>query len=97
MPIDPLREEVFSLAGAARRLPRVRGNRPVSPATVWRWAAHGLRGIKLDTVKLGGVTCTSADALRRFFARLSGETAPSAPLASAPGPDAAKQLDEIGI
>ena len=82
MPIDPFTEETFPFAVAARRLPRTRGDRPVSPATLWRWAAHGLRGVKLETVRVGGTTCTSVEALRRFFAALdASETASTLPAA----------------
>jgi hypothetical protein len=73
MPIDPLTEELLPFTTAANRLPRLRAGRPVSPATLWRWASHGLRGVKLEICRIGGTTCTSTQALRRFFARLSGE------------------------
>jgi hypothetical protein len=76
MAIDPLSEEILSLSRAARRLPRVRNDRPVSPATLWRWASSGLRGVKLETVKLGGATCTSIPALQRFFAALNNQPVP---------------------
>ena len=41
------------------------------PSTVWRWVQRGIRGHKLETIKIGGVTCTSEKALRHFFATLS--------------------------
>jgi hypothetical protein len=73
MSIDPWTEDLLSLSQAARRLPRLRAGRPVSPSTIWRWAAHGIRGIKLETIPVGGRTCTSAQALRRFFKALAGQ------------------------
>src|SRR5262245_57064997 len=66
-------EKRMSFAVAARGLPHLRGDRPVAPSTIWRWATVGLRGGKLETVQVGGTTCTSAEALERFFARLAGE------------------------
>jgi hypothetical protein len=102
--IDPLTEEILPFATAARRLPCLRKGRPVSPATLWRWASHGMRGIKLETCKVGGTTCTSAAAMRRFFAQLSGEadlqatTAPRIPTASDPASArAAAELEQLGI
>ncbi len=97
MAIDPLTETTIPLAEAARRLPRLRAGRPVSPATLWRWASHGLRGVRLQTVRVGGTTCTSTEALNRFFAALNGETA-AAPCAAASSADkAAAELDRIGL
>ena len=76
MPIDLFTEHPLPLSAAAKRLPRLRNNRPVSPATLWRWAAHGVRGVKLETVKVGGATCTSVPALRRFVAALNNQPSP---------------------
>ena len=50
MSIDPFVESPLPFAEAARRLPRLRNSRPVSPATLWRWAWHGLRGVKLARI-----------------------------------------------
>jgi hypothetical protein len=77
MRIDPLNDEILTFAQAARRLPRLRNGRPVSPSTVWRWCSAGLHGVRLETVKVGGVTCTSTAALQRFFAALSDRPAPT--------------------
>jgi hypothetical protein len=70
VPIDPFAEEVIPLAAAAARLPRLRAGRPVNTGTLWRWAGQGLRGVRLETLSLGGTRCTSVEALRRFFAAL---------------------------
>ncbi len=86
MAIDPLTETTIPLAEAAHRLPRLRAGRPVSPSTLWRWASSGIRNIHLETVRVGGTTCTSTEALSRFFARLTGDLiAAASPPASAPG------------
>jgi hypothetical protein len=95
MSIDPLAEEILSFAAAARRIPRIRNNRPVSPSTIWRWATDGVRNVRLETTQIGGTRCTSMEALRRFFARLNGEPAPAALPPSAPAVE--RQLDAIGI
>ncbi|WP_044303122.1 DUF1580 domain-containing protein [Rhodopirellula sallentina] len=39
----------------------------VNVSTVWRWANRGIKGIKLETIKLGGKTLTSQQALTRFI------------------------------
>jgi hypothetical protein len=94
MPIDPLTEETFPLAQAARRLPRLRNNRPVHVSTLWRWALSGLRGVRLETALVGGVRVTSNDALRRFFAALNDVPAPAN---RRPDEEVEKKLDDIGI
>jgi hypothetical protein len=100
MDIDPFSETPISFAEAARRLPRLRNGRPVSPATLWRWASHGLRGVRLETVRVGGTCCTSLEALRRFFERigLSAGDRPSAPQLSTRRAEAGgAELDRLGI
>ena len=66
-------EEVLSLTEAARRLPRRRAGKRPHVATLYRWAQHGVRGEKLETIQVGGTLCTSLAALQRLFDRLSGE------------------------
>jgi hypothetical protein len=83
MPIDALTEVLRPFAEAARRLPALRGGKPVHPATVWRWATRGVRGrdgaaIRLESIKVGGTLCTSDQALVRFFQALSADGGQSA-------------------
>ena len=78
MAIDESCEALRPFAEAARRLPALRGGKPVHPATVWRWATRGVRGrdgtvVRLQMIKLGGTCCTSDAALARFFRALSAE------------------------
>ena len=98
MAIDPFTEQPLPFAAAARKLPPMRNGRPVAAATLWRWSAHGVRGVKLEVVKIGGTACTSLEALRRFFARLGGE-APVEPAAASSrrAEAAARELEKIGI
>jgi hypothetical protein len=98
--IDPFIESTIPFREAARRLPRLRNGRPVSPATIWRWASHGLRGVKLEVVKVGGTTCTTVQAMRRFFDRIgssAGEPPPTPHLNTRRAEAAAEQLDRLGI
>ena len=69
--IDPLTETALTFSQAAKTLPRLRRDRPVHSSTLWRWAKYGIRGHRLEFVKVGGTACTSAQALQRFFAKLS--------------------------
>jgi hypothetical protein len=98
--IDVLLERTMPLAQAARRLPRLRGGRRVAPSTLWRWASAGLRGVRLEVVRVGGTCCTSEEALRRFFDATNGVVrgGPAATGAERPAPsEVERRLDAIGI
>jgi hypothetical protein len=96
--IDPLTEEVLTFPQAAKRLPHLQNGRPVHVSTLWRWAMQGLRGVRLETVKIGGARVTSAEALRRFFAALSGVGGAAAPTTTEAHTTAVDEaLDRIGI
>jgi hypothetical protein len=104
MAIDPTTETLRPFAEAARRLPPLRSSRPVSPATLWRWSAHGLKArgghtIRLETIRIGGTVCTSEEALARFFRALSAdeEEGGLAPAQTQTTAAAERILDAAGI
>jgi hypothetical protein len=79
MLIDVFAADVMSLAEAAKRLPKARNGKKAHVTTIYRWATAGLRShddavFRLETVKVGGTTCTSLGAMQRFFERLSRPT-----------------------
>ncbi len=64
--IDLDAEEVVTLSAAA--------NLPIFPkklhlATIYRWIQRGIKGVRLESVKIGGTHCTSVEAVRRFIER----------------------------
>jgi hypothetical protein len=61
MAIDIYSEELKTFRQAAESLP----GRP-APSTPWRWSRRGLRGIRLESVLIGGTRYTSSEALQRF-------------------------------
>jgi len=69
--IDIKKEKVVSFSEACEFLPRRRAGRNPNPATLYNWAKKGIRGIRLETIRIGGTLCTSIEALQRFFDRLS--------------------------
>lgn len=71
---DVNEEEPFSFATISKR-------HPIHPSvpTLWRWALHGLKGIQLETVKIGGRRYTSFESIDRFSARLTGLRSPEGP------------------
>lgn len=70
MAINLQEEVLISLADAAKELPAFNGKR-VHTSTLWRWCIEGVRGIRLEHVRVGGRICTSVEALSRFTNRLA--------------------------
>ena len=58
-------EKIMSFTEAAEALPEING-KPVHSSAVWRWARKGIKGIRLETLRLGGRFVTSMEALDRF-------------------------------
>ena len=67
-PIDVTLEQPISFNQAAKFLPD--GRRP-GFSTFWRWSQRGVRGVKLETILVGGRRCTTAQAVQRFFGRVT--------------------------
>lgn len=69
--IDIERETLISLQ-AATELPFLqRKGRPPSFVTLVNWSKRGVRGIRLEVLRLGGTTMTSREAVKRFIAKLT--------------------------
>lgn len=73
------REPLIRLADVSKLdwLPKLNG-KGIGLSTVHRWAANGLRGKKLRTVRFGGSLCTRESWLEEFFEELADpESQPS--------------------
>lgn len=68
--IDLETEQVLSFKRAAEMVPWPDEDRP-SYETIRRWADRGVRGHKLETVRIGGRRVTTLEAIQRFLAVLS--------------------------
>src|SRR5262245_42131302 len=71
--IDAFSETLLTLAEAARLVPKRRAGRKCNLATLYRWTADGCRGIKLESLQVGGTRVTSKEALSRFFLALTDQ------------------------
>src|SRR4051794_8951254 len=69
--IDIHVEHTFPLSRMRDHVP----SRP-SPATAFRWAMEGIRGIRLETLMIGGRRYTSREAVVRFLARRNEPPSP---------------------
>lgn len=71
MAIDWSEESILTFVEVAKRMPRRRRGRPVNVATIHRWAKNGVRGVRLESLRLGGGLVTSVEALQRFAESLT--------------------------
>jgi len=72
--IDLSTEQIVTLAAATELLPSLRaGSRP-HICTLYRWAQRGIRGVRLETARLGGTIVTSIEAIQRFTENCTGDT-----------------------
>lgn len=84
-------------------LPVRRAGKRLSLCTLYRWANQGLRGRRLETLKIGGQRCTSIPALQRFFHECAGVKASDTPTQAPQStkvltPKAVEEaLDKLGI
>jgi hypothetical protein len=65
--IDTQVEEVGPFAVATRWVPKRMGEKYPAVSTMWRWYKRGINGVRLETILVGTVRCTSRQALQRFF------------------------------
>lgn len=72
--IDLTTENLISIGQTPKHLPRRPNGKTVSTSAVYRWASNnGLRGVVLETLRIGGTTYTSTEALQRFADRLTAQ------------------------
>jgi hypothetical protein len=72
-------EQLMTLAQLAKRLPQRRNSRPVHPSTLHRWRHPGIRGIRLECIRIGAAWHSSVEALQRFCDRLTQLEMPTEP------------------
>jgi hypothetical protein len=72
MSIDLRAETIVSYREVVARVLPAREGRGVHVGTLHRWRSKGMRGARLESLKVGGRWHTSLEALQRFFDRLSG-------------------------
>jgi len=71
MSINFRRESLLTLKDAAEQLPGRTPGKSMTYETIRQWIEHGRRGIRLESLTIGGTRYTSYEALERFIARLN--------------------------
>lgn len=68
-------KDAACLTHAARRwLPPSRTGKPVHSSVLHRWAEKGIRGIRLQTWRVGGQRMTTQAALEEFLQKLNADS-----------------------
>lgn len=65
--LDFARDQIVPIGEVRLFLPRAASGKLRSTRSIYRWANTGLRGIILETVKIGGSTFVTHTALNTFF------------------------------
>jgi hypothetical protein len=79
-----LGESNLLVQNLAKSLPHGRGSRSIHPGTLRRWIHKGVRGVRLEAVRLGGRWMTSYEAVERFMAALTNTVESPAPVGRSP-------------
>lgn len=94
MQFNLLGEGPIDLSHAATCFADGRGRKP-HIATLRRWAKTGCRGVKLETVYLGGRLMTSRPAIARFLAAINGGIAATPTETPSAAERAGQELDDL--
>jgi hypothetical protein len=105
--IDLTTESLIRLHDVGNYIPSSRAGKRLGKAVAFRWALRGVRGTKLETLKVGGCRFTTVEAIQRFVAALNPNPAsankpPLRPNVTRrkhrqPAEHAAKALSNMGI
>jgi hypothetical protein len=74
--IDITQETLIPLREAPRRLPPRPNGKRIHISACYRWISRGVRGVRLEAIRIGGTTYTSLEALQRFGQRIDGDSTP---------------------
>ena len=78
--IDVRSETVVPVSRVPHHVPRNSDSgKRIHPSTAWRWVLRGIRGIKLESVLIGGRRHTSLEKLDAFFAATTAAAGASLP------------------
>lgn len=82
--IDVSSEHLIPVREAPRHLPKRPNGKWLHVSACYRWITRGVQGVVLESIRIGGTTYTSLEALQRFGDRLSSPA--SLPLDRTTGP-----------
>lgn len=71
--IDTASETLVPVNEVPRLLPCRSTGKKIHISAIYRWAQRGIRGVRLDVVRIGGTSYTSREALQRFAEGISSQ------------------------
>ena len=74
MSIDVQSETLLTLCESRTAFP---GGKRLAKATLHRWRLHGVRGVRLETILIGGLRYTSREAINRFISAQNADESPT--------------------
>jgi hypothetical protein len=92
--VDIAQETLIPLREVPRRLPPRPNGKRVHISACYRWIQRGVRGVKLEAIRIGGTTYTSVEALQRFADHLGAPGASQTTRAPTPTRTRQKQIDQ---
>ena len=75
---------------------RLPGKR-LSPATIWRWRLKGVRGVRLESVLVGGCWCTTRAAFAEFLRAQTAVANAAHKQGTGRSEDTARDLEAAGL
>lgn len=90
--IDISAEELIPIRDVPKRLPQRPNGKAVHVSAVYRWVQRGVRGHRLEAIRIGGTSYTSLEALQRFADQNQASTG-SPPVSRPPTVTRQKQID----
>jgi len=98
--IDVTSETLILPTEVTQVLPKQKGKK-TNLSTIYRWMQHGICGVRLEFVCIGGTRFTSTQALNRFFSKVtaikSGVVMQADKSKSTAKKNAELELDKAGI
>jgi hypothetical protein len=82
-------DNLIPLSQVPRLFPPRANGKTVHISAVYRWAQRGVRGVRLETLKVGGTSYTSMDAVQRFAEELTRASRPTSGELNEPAPSRA--------
>ena len=92
--IDISQERLIALRDAPRNLPARPNGKRVHISACYRWISRGVRGVCLESIRIGGTTYTSLEALQRFADHLGTPSSPRTSAYAPPTRTRQKQIDQ---
>jgi len=77
--IDISTEHLIPIGEVPKHLPARHSGKHIHISAVYRWLLRGIRGAHLESIRIGGTSYTSTEALQRFADQLSHACSPSTP------------------